>query len=402
MRVLLWATTLQADALALALALDAGADDVMVVCTGPEALAREPIARVRPLSCPVLARDDADTLARARAFAADVVVFDNHLPPIGVAPRVCSMWHGLGWKARPSSDLELFHAGIAERTGIDPRRPNPRFLAQCYGEPDRRWRIESWGLDAAACRVIGMPFSDLLLAPPYDRQLLAPWYPELEVGARPTVLLSFTWHYGRIFPGTWPGTRWFSRDPGTADATFLRALASAIVDDGAQVLLCLHDRHRYEPAYLAALREAVVGLPRVHVKHKDERPDNLADLVIADAMVTNLSSFVTYFYASGRPSVHIVPETDADVRFVQFKRGRLRERRDATTTPWMTDPRDNGGLTASTPDQTLAAVARAIREPDCCRERAATWLAARVHGMDGHTCARMTEALRELATREAA
>jgi hypothetical protein len=400
MRVLLWVTTLQADSLALALHLDESSDESMVVCVAPDAWRREPIAAVRPLRAAPLARTDRATLSRATAFEPDVVVFDNHLPPKGLAPRVCSMWHGLGWKARPESDLRQFHAGIERLTGVDPRRPNPRFLAQCYGEPDRDWRAAQWGLHPDGCRVVGMPFSDLLRSPPYSRATLQPWYPELDLQRRKTVLLSFTWHYGRIFPGSWRGSRCWDRDPGRADAAFLRALVHAVIDDGGQVLLCLHDRHRYEPSYLATLRDALAGLAHVHVKHKDERPDNLADLVIADVMVTNLSSFVTYFYVSGRPSVHILPTTAADVRSAQIRRGRVRERRDGTSASWMTDPHDNGGLSATDADQTIAAVRRALREPDCCRERSAAWLAARVHGMDGMTCARMADALRELADRK--
>lgn len=395
MRVLSWATTLQADAMALAQHLDRSEHDLMVVAPHVDALRTEPIWRTRPLVCPLLDRADPDTTRRALAFGADVVVFDNHLPPLGVAPRVCSMWHGLGWKARPASDLVAFHEGIEVRTGIDPRAPNPRFLAQCYGEPDRRWRVERWGLDPSNCRVVGMPFSDLLRAPPYDRAALAPWYPELTFDGRPTVLLSFTWHYGRMLPGSWSGRA--DGDGAREDAALLRRIVDLVLSEGAQVLLSLHDRHRYDPAWLDALHEAVASQPGVHVKHKDERPDNLADLIVADAMVTNLSSFVTYVYPSGRPSLHIVPPARTDVRFAQVKRGKLRERRDATAEPWMIDPLDNGGLSASTHDEVLAGIRRMLREPDCCRERAASWLARHVADVDGNACARMTDMLCALA-----
>src|SRR5688572_10591884 len=101
MKILLWATTLQADILALALHLDARPDcEVMVVADGLAAYRREPIAAARPLRCPLLERGDPQVEARCRAFAADVVVFDNHMPPFRAAARLVSMWHGLGWKAR--------------------------------------------------------------------------------------------------------------------------------------------------------------------------------------------------------------------------------------------------------------------------------------------------------------
>lgn len=394
MRVLVWATTLQADVLALALHLDARADtQLLVVAKGVEALRHEPITRVRPLRAPILARDDPSTGARVRDFRPDVAVFDNHLPPDPFAPRLCSMWHGLGWKARPVRDLKDFYRGVARLTGADPREPNPRFMAQCYGEPDRKWRIEQWGLDPDACRVTGMAYTDLLLAPPYDRAALADHYPGLDIGGRPTVLMSFTWHYGRIFPGTWrPGL--LRRGDSSADLAFLRDVVALVHDEGGQVLLCLHDRHRYEAGYLDAIHRLASGWDRVHIKHKSDHPDNLADLVVADAMLTNLSSFVTCFYVFGRPSVHIVPATDEQVRFAQLRRRGVKARsEDGSTHRWMNAPEDNGGLTASTADGVLDAMRRAMHEPECCRERSETWLREHVDGIDGRSAARFGDAL---------
>ena len=194
MRVLIWATTLQADILALALHLDTCSDvELIVAAEGLEAYRRSMMARVRPLRAPLLDMNEPSTRDAIARLSPDVVVCDNHYPHFEAAPRVCSMWHGLGWKARPQADLTTFYKHIKRLTGTDPRSPNPRFLAQCYGEPDRAWRIDNWKLDPASCRTIGMAFSDLLREPPYTKAQLADSY-AIDVSARKTLLVNLTWH----------------------------------------------------------------------------------------------------------------------------------------------------------------------------------------------------------------
>lgn len=407
MKILIWATTLQADILSLALHLDGRSDcSLMVVCEGREAFLAEPIARARPLRCPLLERHDRGTQAAARAFGADVVVFDNHIPEFPAAPRAAMMWHGLGWKAQVGRDVDYVHEGVRRLTGRDPREAGSgaSFLAQCYGEDDWRCRVEDWGLAPETCRIIGMPYSDLLLSPPYDRQALASHYRKIDVVGRRTVLLSFTWHYGRIFPGEWrPRGLLRPASPVESDLAFLEALFETIGEEGANVLFCLHDRKRYEAHYLAAVHELAARFPHVELKHKCEHPDNLADLVVADAMVSNLSSFITFFYLSGGPTVHICPPLEGreSVSMARLSRGKVQLRKDPSikVSPWMKEPEDNGGLTVYSPSETLAAVRRAVREPDCCRARAASFLERHAHGIDGQTCARFAHALMELVSR---
>lgn len=401
MRVLLWATTLQADILALALYLDAQPDvSLLVVAQGAEALRREPIWRVRPLRSALLERDDSATVKAARAFRPDVTVFDNHAPPEPFSPKLCGTWHGPGWKAPSAQDMRDYCKRVARLTGRDPRQPNPRFLAQCYAEADRRWRIEHWGLHPDACRVIGAAYSDLLLDPPYDRRALRGLYKRLEVGERPTVLLSFTWHFGRIFPGTW-SPRPLRRSDSSKDLAFVRDAIALIHAEGCQVLICLHDRHRYERGWLEEIHALANAFKLVEVKHKSDHPDNLADLLVADVMLTNLSSFVTFFYVFGRPSVHIVPGNSEQVEFARlgFAGGIRRRESDGTCNPWVIAPTDTGGFVGQTPDEVLSALRIAIRQPDSCRERSAAWLRAHVYGIDGQTAARFCDALRELAGR---
>lgn len=395
MRILLWATTLQADILALALHLDSRKDtQLLIVAENVAAYARAAIAKFRPLSGRVLERGAADTRDAVARFAADVVVFDNHLPPIGAAVRVCSMWHGLGWKARPRADIRLFLGGITRLTGCDPRRPNPRFLAQCYAEPDLRWRVESWGLAARNCRVIGMPFSDLLRSSPYRKADLVDRY-RIDIGSRKTLMLSLTWHYGRIFPGTWQ-PRMFGVSPFDDDLAFVEQVFARAADHGANVLFCMHDKKRFEPRYLEALHRLSQRFAHVEVRHKDEHPDSLADLIVSDAMVSNLSSFMTFFYHFGRPTVHICPAPGREIRFARTRGGAITRRPVSAQAEWMNEPQDNGGLSAFDAPSTLAAVDRALSDPHCCVERARAFIDAHVAGVDGQTCERFERALAEL------
>ena len=234
-RVLIWATHLQTDILAVAAHLDDCPDVALLIVAGDAAAyRREPIATALALTARVLDRGDPATLAQVRAFGADVVVADNHVPPKGVAPRLFYMWHGLGWKARSRLDLAVFYRQVKRLTGSDPRRPHPQFLAQCYGPTDRAWRVREWKLPAEACPEVGMAFAALLRDPPYDKEAIAPRY-AIDVLRRKTVLLSITWHSGGIFDG------------GKADLDLVARLIATSSARNANLLVCLHDRHSLTP-----------------------------------------------------------------------------------------------------------------------------------------------------------
>ena len=241
-RVVIWATHLQTDILALAAHLDTCPDvQLLIVAADTAAFRREPIARALGLRARLLDRNHSRTMRRVRAFAADVAVADNHVPPRGTAPRLFYMWHGLGWKARSRLDLATFYLQVRRLTGVDPRHANPRFMAQCYGPVDRDWRIGDWELPRAACVETGMAFAALLLDPPYDPAAIAAHY-RIDVARRKTVLLSITWHSSGIFSGG-------------GDVAFVRDLLEAVRGRGADLLICLHDRHRYPAALVTQLEE---------------------------------------------------------------------------------------------------------------------------------------------------
>jgi hypothetical protein len=381
-RILLWVSTLQADILAFAIHLESRPDvDLLVATDGLKAWRTEPIARVRPLRSPILERGESATRDAVARFGADVVVCDNHFPEFPAAPRVVHLWHGLGWKATPPGDIDTRLAHIRRLSGGDPRKPSPNFLAQCYHERDKAWRVESWGVAPENCRVVGSCFSDLLIAPPYTRDDLTQHY-QIPIGQRPTLLVSFTWHYGRIFPGSWQ-PKLFGRSPMDADLAFLGQVAGRASDHGASILLCLHDRWRYEKAYLEALHQEAARFPHVEIKHKNEHPDNLADLVVADAMITNLSSFITYFYHFGRPTVHLAPRPGEAMTVGRMKSGALKSVKAGQDGMWMNDPADNGGMTAYDAEEALAAISTALTQPESCVVRAKAWLESHMLPADG-------------------
>lgn len=385
-RVIVWATHLQTDILALAAHLDTCPDvELLIVAADTAAFRREPIARALQLRARLLDRNHSRTMRRVRAFAADVAVADNHVPPGGTAPRLFYMWHGLGWKARSRLDLATFYLQVRRLTGADPRRPNPRFMAQCYGPVDRDWRIGDWELPRAACVETGMAFAALLLDPPYDPAAIAAHY-RIDVARRKTVLLSITWHSGGIFPGG-------------GDGAFVRDLLEAVRSRGADLLICLHDRHRYPAALVAQLEAHAATEPGCELRFKSDHPDNLCDLLVADVMVSNLSSFLSYFYVLGRPAIHIVPETAARLDRVTmlFSRFRLR-RRVRADTAWMIDPADTGGPRASDAQATIAATLAALDDPAPGAAAATAWLERHVPGLDDQAPTRIKQALDALCS----
>ncbi len=388
MKVCFWATTLQADILALAYQIEkSGRHEALIVTPDPEPFFTQPLARARPLRSPVLRRSALGTNRRVRRFRPDVIVADNHLPPPRLSSRLAYFWHGLGWRVRGPEALAQFHKKTRRLVG-DIKRPNPNFMAQCYGSADERSRIEVWGIAPENCRTVGMAYSDLILNPPYSKEDLAPNY-RIDILNRPTVLLSLTWAYGRTLER-------FGNEMEVLDGIFTH-----IENRGANVLFCLHDRFRYDKKYLKSLHDLAAGHRYLQLKHKDEEPDNLADLIVADVMISNYSSFITFFYPTGRPSIHIFPviETKDGYLMQQYRRGKVRPWHVSRDDPfWMIPPEDTGGMVAHDREELIEAIDRALAEPDCCRQTAARWLDTYVEGVDGRTCERIEAALEELVS----
>jgi hypothetical protein len=402
MRILLWATHLQTDMLALACHLDRCPDiELLIVVPGMETFLGTPFARFSPFGARLLDRDDAATLPLVRSFGADVAVADNHVPPKGSAPRLFYMWHGMGWKARSRLDLHIFYRQVRHMIGQDPRLPSPSFLAQCYGPTDRDWRVARWKLPASSCASVGMLFSDLLAAPPYSKSDVASDY-KIDVLSRKTVLLSITWHQGEIFAA--PAAE--GKDDGreraavnAADRDFIQSLMESVEARGANLLICLHDRHRYDPAFVRFVEALANRHPFVEARFKSSHPDNLSDLLVADVMISNLSSFLAYFYLLGRPAIHILPASarDRTIRrmVMLFSRWRVK-RRVKTEDAWMLDPTDTGGPRVFDSAQARAAVERALEDPSWGLAESTSWLRRHIPALDGQAGARAEMYLRQM------
>ena len=122
MRVLIWATTLQADILSLVYYLSDCRDvQLMVVAEQTSGFRNEPICRFRPINAVLYDRANPDIKSTVRKFDPDVVVADNHIPIFLRQVKFCTMWHGLGWKARGNGDIEMFYKHVERLTGQDPR-----------------------------------------------------------------------------------------------------------------------------------------------------------------------------------------------------------------------------------------------------------------------------------------
>lgn len=111
-------------------------------------------------------------------------------------------------------------------------------------------------------------------------------------------------------------------------------------------------------------------------------------------MISNLSSFIAYFYVTGRPSIHLCPPpTRHAVRFATLS-GPFGVRYDRDVDArFMREPEENGGLSVYDRPGLTAAVGRALADPDCCRVRSRDWMHRYVHKPDGATSARLVAML---------
>lgn len=410
MRVLIWASALQTDILALAFHLDKSPEhELLIAGTGVETYLQEPIAQKIPLTSPLIEQTAESTKQTVLEFKADVTVTDNHFPDFKTSPAICEMWHGLGWKAFDPKHCKNNALRIQELTGKTPGEENPHYIAQCFGPHDYQYRIEHMNMLADNCKMIGVPFSELIRNPPYTRKELSSLYP-FDVLNKKTLLVNFTWHYGGITNqgaanGSFLSKLFKPKNPNNKDKAFLNQICEAVISAGHNILFCMHDRKRYEASYLAIYENISQKYKGdVHVKFKDEHPDNLADLTIADAMVTNLSSFITFFYHTGRPSVHLCPvqKDDQSISFARASRKGIKYQSHSLKNSFMTDPDDNGGLTAYSGEECIEHILHALADPHCCIKRTKSWLASKVPETSETSCIRFTKALEDLVRKSQA
>jgi hypothetical protein len=389
LRILLWPTTMQGDIYALAHYLQgrvrAGdALDVVVAVDDEAAYRREPIHALVPFELPLWERSAWRFYAKAKAFAPDFFVTDNHLPKRRVFENLVCLWHGFGWKEqRADIEFRSVHAELDELIG-GVRQPNPNFVHQCYGRFEKEHRVAFTQFAPENCRVMGNLYADMLLAPPVSREAIAPYYP-FRGARRKTVLLGFTWGFGEVF------AHW-----GVDESAFIRKLLDFLVERDCNVIFRLHDRSRYDAKYLRTIDAVARSYPNVLLKFKDVGRDNLLDVLMSDVIVSNFSGIVVYAYFTGVPSVHIHPfgETEGDMPLLRFKRGRAVVD-DGASYVWKMPAEDNGGLLAKNPDALFRHLATALDDPSSCREASARFNASYMENSDGARCAALYRYLKQ-------
>ncbi|HXI22067.1 MAG TPA: CDP-glycerol glycerophosphotransferase family protein, partial [Gemmatimonadales bacterium] len=273
-------------------------------------------------------------------------------------------------------------------------RPNPRFRWAAFGDWDRDYRVAHSGLAAENVVALGAPYSDLLLPDSpavtgFRREDFRDAYP-VDVAGRKNILLALTWHHGAAL------AQWGE------DATLLGRLFDHAAERGANVLVRMHDRRRFDPEYLHTIARAAADRPTVWICFKDEHPDSLVDLLLSDVMVSNYSSLLNAFYYTGRPTVHLDPHRPGQEGYVyrRWKRGRLREERAREAERiWKLDPGSIGGFRASSFEQALEQIDRALADPGCCAAPARAFTDRYITAVDGHTSARVAGFLEEWLAR---
>ena len=381
-RVLIWAWALQSDILVLAHALaDTGEADLLVVTLDSAPFLDAPIQQLKPLRCPILTQKTVRSAFACGRFRADLVITDGPLPEFPMAPRLLYQWHGLGhWKVKPRAEISMF-AELARPHVGDVRSANPHFLVGCYGQRDAAFRQREWGFASECCRLFGMPFSDWLLVPPYTREAA-----RRAIGLRtdgPTVLLCLSWHFGNRF-ANWGDL-----------ADIVSVVAAEMSARNGEVILCMHEPWHYEPDALKRVGDVIAQHANVILRHRNDYPDNLADVLAADFMISNYSSFVTAFYVTGKPTIHIDPRNpDGSMpSIMSWTTGRLAPLHVGPNDVWLNRFDVHGGLLVRQPDELRRAMALALAEPDCCRAQSRRYLEQRVVGMDGRTAPRMAAAI---------
>jgi hypothetical protein len=387
-RVCFWTTSFGPDLIALAWDLDARDDfELRVAVDDPAAIAREPSLQRRPLRAPLL---DKGTRAMwdLQRFKADVVVLDNGPPWWRLGRAGFVLWHGYGWKG-PNDLREMAprYLSLAAHWG-SPLHANKRLRWACFGPQDFEHRTRVGRLSPSVCTQIGATSHDVLRTP-IDRAELAHAYP-IDVVGRRNVLIAPTWHYGGVL-GHWGD-----------ETQMLERLVERVRDHGANVILRLHDKWRMDPGVLRVVEDLARRWDHVLLKFKDEHPDGLADLQIADVLITNMSSIANLFYATGRPTIHVFPVADEQESFAwrRLWLGKIRSRTVSSVREiWKLRPEVNGGWTARSHEELLAQVDRALADPESCAGEARSFVDQYMLGADGRACERVRAQLYELSPR---
>ena len=392
-KVVFWTTTFQADILSLARFMcQDNRFEPLVVVEDKKAFLEEPIQKLLPVTCPMLDRDDRDTLRQIKAFRPTVSIVDNHFPPRKLSPYLFVLWHGFGWKGpNDIPEFSTIHKAIKKLTGQSSMSPNPYFLWQCFGPTDLEHRHHVSGFAQENLASLGAAFTDELLQPQIRREDALQFYPELPAGKK-VALIALTWHYGKAF------SHWGD------DFEIFTTILDYLSDRNCAAIIRMHDRKRFDPDYLRQLEAIVANRDDAIIKFKDRDRDSMLDILVSDVMVSNYSSILNYYYATGKPSIHVYPVTPTAEAFLwrTWKKGKIRVKSvPSAEYVWKLPPEENGGLMVKSLDELLAAFDRALDTPECCVESSRIFCERHMAPVDGHTRERICSAIEHLPVSDA-
>ena len=162
----------------------------------------------------------------------------------------------------------------------------------------------------------------------------------------------------------------------------------------------MHDRKRFSRVYLADLEALVAERDDVIIKFKDQDRDSMLDIVVSDIMISNFSSILNYYYATGKPSIHVYPVSSSSEAFLwrTWRRGKVHIKKvPSAEYVWKLPPEENGGLMVKTLQELLVAIDRALDAPGCCVDASGTYVDRHMEPVDGNTCKRICDAVLELS-----
>lgn len=185
------------------------------------------------------------------------------------------------------------------------------------------------------------------------------------------------------------------------DMEVLNRLFSFLADHGFALIFRMHDRNRFEASYIDQLQALASRNPHVLFKYKDDSQDNLIDIAISDLMISNYSSILTFFYATGRPTIHVYPvdHNAQESVYRYWKRGKVHAKSKEADYIWSLDAKENGGWVVASQDELESAILRAIQEPDSCAERARRFVVKHCAAYDQNNCERIAAVVQQMGER---
>jgi hypothetical protein len=387
LNILVFATTLGADLLSAVRYLEEQPGvRLKILLDDPDNFKKEPIYKVNPPKSELIKRSFFNIFFGIRGFKADVTLMDNRLPFRKTSPKALMLWHGFGWKGpNDVKELKWLHRDI-RKNWRSAKVPNNDFRWQCFGPHDFEHRTRISGFHPENCVQLGAMSHDELRIP-IDKATVQSFYP-FDIINKKTILFAPTWHYGEVF------AHWGN------DKEILENLFEYTKEKGVNMILRFHDSFRFDEKYIANLKEFERRYDHISLKFKDQHPDNMLDLQVADILMTNYSSIVNLYYATGKPSIHIYPVKSEDEIF-QWRQftlmGMKTKSVDSVRYIWKFDPADNGGLLVRSYEELIKSIETALEEPDCCKQKSEAFLKKHMLGADGKNRERLYKYLLDFA-----